>query len=135
MSGYTYPNFHTINTGFVFFNLKSKQEMSVSMEAMAMAGMDYTEWGIDIDEFELEDYLDPPAHLLAHEEEDDDETMKKPYTHNCSFDISKYNANEKEDSDLHKKLGGQRDRRIPKCVLFVETIIRLLIIIFYKLYG
>ncbi|XVF61587.1 hypothetical protein PTKIN_Ptkin08bG0141900 [Pterospermum kingtungense] len=39
--------------------------MSVSIEALAMAGTDYVDWGMDIEEWEL-DF--PPAYLLADEE-------------------------------------------------------------------
>ncbi|EOX92086.1 Uncharacterized protein TCM_001093 [Theobroma cacao] len=44
--------------------------MSVSIEALAMAGIDYLEWGMEIEEWELED-LEPPPHLLAEEAEED----------------------------------------------------------------
>ncbi|ESR41452.1 hypothetical protein CICLE_v10027310mg [Citrus x clementina] len=44
--------------------------MSVSVEALAMAGADYHESGIDVEEWEREDIeLEPPPHLLANEEE------------------------------------------------------------------
>ena len=44
--------------------------MSVSMEALAMAGADCYEWGMDVEEWEREDVeLEPPPHLLADEEE------------------------------------------------------------------
>ena len=44
--------------------------MSVSMEALAMAGADCYEWGMDVEEWEREDIeLEPPPHLLADEEE------------------------------------------------------------------
>ncbi|XVF61607.1 hypothetical protein PTKIN_Ptkin08bG0143900 [Pterospermum kingtungense] len=42
--------------------------MSVSIEALAMAGTDYVEWGMDIEEWEQEDLDFPPAYLLADEE-------------------------------------------------------------------
>lgn len=52
--------------------------MSVSLEALAMAGMDSGDWGIDVEEWETQD-LDrcPPPYLLA-EERDDDETSEQP---------------------------------------------------------
>ncbi|KAJ0082097.1 hypothetical protein Patl1_12412 [Pistacia atlantica] len=45
--------------------------MSVSLEALAMAGTDYAEWGMDFEEWEhREDLEPPPPHLLADEEDD-----------------------------------------------------------------
>lgn len=47
--------------------------MSVSIEALAMAGANYIECGIDTEQWEREDLAElPPPHLLA-EEEDDEE--------------------------------------------------------------
>ncbi|XVF15216.1 hypothetical protein REPUB_Repub09cG0131600 [Reevesia pubescens] len=43
--------------------------MSVSTEALAMAGTDYLEWGMVIEEWEQEDLDLPPAHLFADEGE------------------------------------------------------------------
>ncbi len=41
--------------------------MSVSIEALAMAGVDYMEYGMDVDEWQKEDQSGepPPQHLLA----------------------------------------------------------------------
>ncbi|OMO73100.1 hypothetical protein COLO4_27262 [Corchorus olitorius] len=50
--------------------------MSVSIEALAMAGADYVEWGMDIEEWEYEDRDLTPAYLLADEEEGE-ETIEK----------------------------------------------------------
>ncbi|KAJ0083019.1 hypothetical protein Patl1_12405 [Pistacia atlantica] len=45
--------------------------MSVSLEALAMAGTDYAELGMDFEEWEhREDLEPPPPHLLADEEDD-----------------------------------------------------------------
>ncbi|XP_059623042.1 uncharacterized protein LOC132266206 [Cornus florida] len=41
--------------------------MSVSLEALAMAGANYVEWGMDIEEWERRE---TPPHLLAEEEEE-----------------------------------------------------------------
>ncbi|OMO67120.1 hypothetical protein CCACVL1_20782 [Corchorus capsularis] len=50
--------------------------MSVSMEALAMAGADYVEWGMDIEEWEHEDHQDlTPAYLLADEEEEEEQEI------------------------------------------------------------
>nr|DAD21957.1 TPA_asm: hypothetical protein HUJ06_023420 [Nelumbo nucifera] len=39
--------------------------MSVSIEALAMAGVDYMECGIDLDEWERREFEPPPPYLLA----------------------------------------------------------------------
>ncbi|KDP46815.1 hypothetical protein JCGZ_24024 [Jatropha curcas] len=44
--------------------------MSVSMEALAMAGVDYHQWGKQVQQWEQDDEFEsPPPHLLAEEEE------------------------------------------------------------------
>ncbi|KAK5785295.1 uncharacterized protein LOC128283873 [Gossypium arboreum] len=50
--------------------------MSLSIEALAMAGVDYVEWGLDIEEWEREDEL-PPPHLLADDNEKEEEEFMK----------------------------------------------------------
>jgi len=47
--------------------------MSVSLEALAMAGEDYANWGLEIEEWERADLEDTPAHLLI--DVDDDKEM------------------------------------------------------------
>lgn len=55
--------------------------MSVSLEALAMAGMDSGQWGIDVDEWESQDSDQyPPPYLLA------DEPDEQPtWVHNFGF--------------------------------------------------
>ncbi|KAI3798569.1 hypothetical protein L1987_33846 [Smallanthus sonchifolius] len=60
--------------------------MSVSVEALAMAGVDYNEWGMDIEEWERMETGPPPPHLYAddydqeHKHERDEEViMMKTY--------------------------------------------------------
>lgn len=43
-----------------------------SIEALAMAGVDYQEWGLSIEELELQESVVPP-HLLADDFEDEEE--------------------------------------------------------------
>ncbi|TXG60698.1 hypothetical protein EZV62_015271 [Acer yangbiense] len=38
--------------------------------SISMAGVDYVEWGMDVEEWEQEDSELPPPHLLAEEEEE-----------------------------------------------------------------
>ncbi|CAA7019836.1 unnamed protein product [Microthlaspi erraticum] len=45
--------------------------MMVSMEALAMAGSDYQEWGLSIDEWGLQESVVPP-HLLADDFQEED---------------------------------------------------------------
>ncbi|CAF2276731.1 unnamed protein product [Brassica rapa subsp. trilocularis] len=44
----------------------------VSMEALAMAGTDYQEWGLSVEEWEFQESVVPP-HLLADDSEKDEE--------------------------------------------------------------
>ena len=46
--------------------------MSISLEALAMSGTSYVDYGMDIDEWERLD-LEIPPHLLAEEEEEEEE--------------------------------------------------------------
>ncbi|KAK2655699.1 hypothetical protein Ddye_008751 [Dipteronia dyeriana] len=57
--------------------------MSMSMEALAMAGVDYVEWGLHVEEWEREDSELPPPHLLAEEEEEE----QQQHHHRESCDI------------------------------------------------
>ncbi|KAI3747458.1 hypothetical protein L6452_09915 [Arctium lappa] len=46
--------------------------MSTSIEGLAMAGVDYNEWGMDFEEWERMEIMGPPPpHLYADEYEDD----------------------------------------------------------------
>ena len=56
--------------------------MSVSIEALVMAGVDYLEWGMDIEEWERDDEVSPP-HLLADDGEEE-EFMKGQFEQGCS---------------------------------------------------
>ncbi|XWS44945.1 hypothetical protein CRYUN_Cryun15aG0093700 [Craigia yunnanensis] len=47
--------------------------MTVAIEALAMAGVDYNEWGLDIDKWEDDGSEWPPQHLLAEEEDEEPE--------------------------------------------------------------
>ncbi|XP_022008029.1 uncharacterized protein LOC110907344 [Helianthus annuus] len=45
--------------------------MSISIEALAMAGVGYEEWGMDFEEWERMEMDPPPPHLHADEYEDE----------------------------------------------------------------
>ena len=50
--------------------------MAISLEALAMSGTSYVDYGMDIDEWERLDSEIPP-HLLAEEEEEDRKLVQK----------------------------------------------------------
>ncbi|KAJ4715761.1 protein SENSITIVE TO PROTON RHIZOTOXICITY 1-like isoform X1 [Melia azedarach] len=54
------------------FRLQDKI-MSVSIEALAMAGIDCSEWDLDIEKWESDELQTPPPHLLAEQEEEEEE--------------------------------------------------------------
>lgn len=51
--------------------------MAVSLEALAMAGVDHRENGMGIEEWERQEMGPPPPHLLAEEEEEEEEVYRK----------------------------------------------------------
>ncbi|KAJ6682636.1 hypothetical protein OIU74_020800 [Salix koriyanagi] len=61
--------------------------MSASMEALAMAGVDYLIHSMNIEEWEQEELeLPPPPHLLAEEEEEEEvERNSKDSFTMCDF--------------------------------------------------
>ncbi|CAH1436877.1 unnamed protein product [Lactuca virosa] len=46
--------------------------MSNSIEALAMAGVDYNEWGMDFEEWERMEMGPPPPHLFSEDYEEDE---------------------------------------------------------------
>ncbi|EOA28622.1 hypothetical protein CARUB_v10024843mg, partial [Capsella rubella] len=67
------------------------------MEALAMAGVDYQEWGLSIDEWELQESLVPP-HLLADDSDEEEEEE----------DHRRYN----DDSEVEDHLRDDDDDRV-----------------------
>lgn len=65
--------------------------MSISMEALAMAGVDYVEWGREVDEWEMEDSeFPPPPHLLASDSDSNSESLCDGVCElNCAIEESK----------------------------------------------
>ncbi|WCJ31896.1 hypothetical protein M5689_013347 [Euphorbia peplus] len=108
--------------------------MSVSVEAMAMAGMDYEEWGMDFDEFERQE-SQTPAHLLAEDEQEEkEEQSRNEHDHidRCSFKIISNYANQEEQEkqeqeDISQTLAKERMQKV--LIMMLKTIMRLLIIL------
>ncbi|KAK8672963.1 hypothetical protein V6N13_111319 [Hibiscus sabdariffa] len=72
--------------------------MPASIEALAMAGVDYMEWGMDIEEWECDDEV-PPPHLLA--DYDEDELMLRKFKRSCG-------GNYNNSKNLPDDSGGER---------------------------
>ncbi|KAJ0854091.1 hypothetical protein HanRHA438_Chr14g0658721 [Helianthus annuus] len=51
--------------------------MSVSIEALAMAGTDHVNWGMDFEEWERMDIEPPPPHLYAEQFDDYEERERE----------------------------------------------------------
>ncbi|KAK8652817.1 hypothetical protein V6N13_126840 [Hibiscus sabdariffa] len=104
--------------------------MSVSIEALAMAGVDYKDWGMYIEEWERDDEL-PAPHLLADADgEEEEEFMRK------RFHRKNNNRNVEDDGGDHE-VGyrgmvqwRRRMENVWLCLLtMVKTMIKLLVII------
>ncbi|GMI86585.1 hypothetical protein HRI_002327800 [Hibiscus trionum] len=108
--------------------------MSVSIEALAMAGVDYMEWGIHIEDWEREDEL-PPPHLLADDDGEEEQFMRRRFQR--SFSCNNNNNNNVEEDSGTKRVGDpgmvqwrRRMETIWLCLLsMVQTMIKLLMII------
>ncbi|CAI9271945.1 unnamed protein product [Lactuca saligna] len=96
--------------------------MSISFEALAMAGIDYNEWGMDFEEWERPEMRPPPPHLYAddyeeheHELEEDDRVkevaMKQPSSVNklCRFTAAE---NQSEDVLVERNKDDHDDYRM-----------------------
>ncbi|KAK8716502.1 hypothetical protein V6N13_043809 [Hibiscus sabdariffa] len=112
--------------------------MPVSIEALAMAGVDYMDWGMDIEEWECDDEL-PPPHLLADDDDDkEDELMQRKFPRSCSGNNSNNNNNNLQDDSGGERVTDQElgypdmvgwRRRIEKMWFrFISTMMKLLII-------
>ncbi|KAG7015383.1 hypothetical protein SDJN02_23018, partial [Cucurbita argyrosperma subsp. argyrosperma] len=76
--------------------------MSVSLEALAMAGITSNEWAMDAEEWERNEIEnDVPPHLLADEDDDDDNVTST--VSNYSFPVAGF------FDSLHREDGGADD--------------------------
>ncbi|THF96037.1 hypothetical protein TEA_010804 [Camellia sinensis var. sinensis] len=57
--------------------------MSTSLEALAMSGANYIEYGVDTEEWELQD-MEIPPHLLAEEEEQEITHFVEEFQNQCT---------------------------------------------------
>lgn len=94
--------------------------MSISLEALAMAGEDYVNYGIDMEEWERADLEETPAHLLA-----DDEVGHSEQQFNLSI-----NYNEER---IHYYEGCESSRnsllRLRELIIMITAMIRLTMLI------
>lgn len=60
--------------------------MSVSLEALAMAGEDYVNFGIDMEEWERTELEETPAHLLADVDDDQQQYWSISNINDCITD-------------------------------------------------
>ncbi|KAL1191966.1 hypothetical protein V5N11_003803 [Cardamine amara subsp. amara] len=72
--------------------------MMISMEALAMAGADFQEWGLSIEEWELQESVVPP-HLLAYDSEEEEEDSKVEEDHRYE---------DEDEDDYHQDDDGDR---------------------------
>ena len=86
--------------------------MSVSIEALAMAGTDYLEWGMDVEEWERYDVEPTPPHLLADDDEDDYHEIA---------------ANLHKESEQRRNVKEMRPKWL-SVILMVKTIMRFLMV-------
>ena len=99
--------------------------MAVSLEAFAMAGMDYLEFAVDAEEWE-QDLVQPPPHLLVEEEEPGEEIRRDS---RYAFPM----PHAKDDNDDEDRVMDKRMRKWLKSIkLMVTAIIRFLKIIRVK---
>ncbi|KAI3518938.1 hypothetical protein L1887_07844 [Cichorium endivia] len=91
--------------------------MSISIEALAMAGVDYNEWGIDFEEWERMEMGPPPPHLYSEDYEEDErveEGIMVP-TNTSVDDLCGFTAVESQLEDVFydKSKDGDVDFQIP----------------------
>ncbi|XVF58996.1 hypothetical protein PTKIN_Ptkin07bG0238400 [Pterospermum kingtungense] len=102
---------------FNFVDLHEVVTMTVSLEALAMAGVDYNEWGLDIEKWEGDDSEWPPQHLLA--EEEPERVMIRHGTDQVTYPW--------DDFDGNASNGGCRYPRVSQSRILAEKIIESLI--------
>lgn len=136
---------HKLKTRLLL-QLHFAQIMAFSLEALAMAGTDYLEFGVDVEEWE-QDLGEPPPHLLVEEEDKGAEVVRRnSYPFPSSHILPIHHAKDKTDhgdeyqSDVvtvtsrpEVGLGGITEQRMAKCStsigLMVRATTRLLTII------
>lgn len=83
--------------------------MSVALEALAMAGMDSGEWGVDVEEWEKQDLNRcPPPYLLAQGRDDNNEADEEP---NRVHNYGNFFCTNQVVLSHHQKVDGSRPQR------------------------
>ena len=101
--------------------------MSVSMEALAMAGADCYEWGMDVEEWEREDIeLEPPPHLLADEEEKEEYLSTASHFSEDNDTVDAVAADCDKIPNDGRSMRGQNEMAM-MAIVMVKAIIKLLI--------
>lgn len=101
--------------------------MRASIEALAMAGVDHCEWGMDVEEWERDEEMTPP-HLLADEEEEEEEedgfTRKYFIKYYDELRFSSTAANDTSDISIKKRerQSGRIAEKLQKFLRFLRNI-------------
>ncbi|CAO2827786.1 unnamed protein product [Amaranthus hypochondriacus] len=113
--------------------------MSVSLEALAMAGEDYGDFGINMEEWERAHLEEVPAHLLADEDLDnqyhDQERLCSDYVNNHIINVGNhayfeaiYHDDQEVDHDCEASTA-QGSISLRGLVMIITAIIRLTMLI------
>nr|GEY65387.1 tetratricopeptide-like helical [Tanacetum cinerariifolium] len=97
--------------------------MSYSIEALAMAGVDYNEWGMDLEEWERIENGPPLPHLYAEEFEVHECEEEETYEVRMTKDV--YDKREKDsddDSVMPRLLAHDKSVNRPLRILFEQRI-------------
>ncbi|KAK9713470.1 hypothetical protein RND81_06G029600 [Saponaria officinalis] len=101
--------------------------MSVSLEALAMAGEDYVNFGMKMEEWERVEVEETPDHLMAYEDDDEyEEPWFLPRISNANNDGVNDDV---VDEDCGKCEGFRRLRRL---LIMIMAICKLIMIIRVK---
>ncbi|KAK9713464.1 hypothetical protein RND81_06G029000 [Saponaria officinalis] len=100
--------------------------MSVSLEALGMAGEDYVNFGMKMEEWERVEVEETPDYLMAYEDEDE---QKEPW-----FLTRISNANDGVNDDVIDEDCGKCEgfRRLRRLLIMIMAICRLIMIIRVK---
>ncbi|XP_010472221.1 PREDICTED: uncharacterized protein LOC104751873 [Camelina sativa] len=81
-----------------------------SMDALAMAGVEYQEWGLSIEEWELQESVVPP-HLLA----DDSDEEEEDHRNNNDSEVEEKEDHLRDDDDDDRVVDGLAVKQVVPC--------------------